>query len=199
MTADLFSDRTWFAVVSKPRMWEEAEANLTLRGYATFLPKCLVQRRHGRKVDTVRRPLFGRYLFAGLTTEQPFRPILNTPGVAFVLRDASGIALPVSPIVLRDIKARMDADGGAVDLLPKPTEKRYRPSQRVRVTEGPFAGFEGLYVGSQGERITLLLDILKRSVRYQVDAGWVTDNLGSPGPAGAVVDAAEKARPDGGL
>lgn len=194
MTADMFSDRTWFAVVSKPRMWEAVEKGLELRGYSVFLPKCLVLRRHARRVDTVERPLFGRYMFAGLTTEQPFMYILHTPGVAFVLRDAAGIALPVSPIVLRDIKARVDADGGAVDLVPKPVKKRhkrYRKNQRLRVTEGPFEGFEGLYVASQGERITLLLDILQRTVKFQALAGWVTDDLGSPGPAGAVVGAAE--------
>lgn len=187
---DLFADRTWFAVVAKVRMAEAAAANLDSQGYGTWLPMCLVQRRKNRKWVTVEQPLFPRYLFAGLTTEQAFPPILTTPGVSFVLRDAAGIAIEVPKLALREIKARIDADGGTLDLTPPPPNRRWKKGQILKVEDGPFAGFSGLYQSSANDRIKILLDVLGRSVLATFSAGQVADTSGAPCPAGAVVDAA---------
>ena len=186
MPADLFSDRTWFAVVSKPTREAFAAGKLEEQGYGVWLPLCRTLGRRSGKVKVVEGALFPRYLFAGLTTEQPFRPILNTPGVAFVMRDAGGIAVEVRASVLRAIKARVDADGGSLDLIPKPVAEKFVKGQRVRVKEGPFEGLEGLYVASSRGRVTLLLDILGGREVSGIPSGWVSNAERVPCPAVAV-------------
>lgn len=150
--ADQFSDCEWMAVVVKPGRNEEVHKRFEDQGYRSFLPMCLRDRRNGPgRIETVARPLFDRYQFVGYHTEQPFGPILNTIGVNFLVRGADLMPLRVSPLILRRVKARCDADGGMVDLRqrgPEPergSEPRpvvtWEPGEVLEVVEGPFRDF----------------------------------------------------------
>ena len=156
---DLFSDRMWFAVVSHPGKQELVRNELERQRYRAFLPMCRRERRNGGKAEVVIRPLFDRYLFVGCHTEQPFGPIGNTRGVAFIVRSARGVPCRVSPLALRAVKSRCDKDGGAVDLVRKPPKERWAPEQPLRVLDGPFKDFVGLFAGASGETAKVLLDM----------------------------------------
>lgn len=178
---DLFSDREWFAIVSKPGEQQRAKDYLERSGYRVFLPMCLEERtRHGRK-ESVRRPLFGRYVFVGVHTEQdqPFRPIANTPGVAFVVRGAGHIPCRVTPLALRAVKRRCDADGGAVILIPGARVAAWVPNQPLKVLSGPFRDFIGQFADGSGETARVLLDIFGRATVVSIDA----ENLEPTAPA----------------
>ena len=187
---DLFEGRTWFVVNGKTGSVEFARDKLLEQGYDVWLPMCRVQVRKARQTKIVERPLFLRYFFVGMTTEQPFRPIVNTPGIAFVLRDGNGFAQQIRVVTLQAIKRRLDEAGGVIDFVPKPFYERWRKGRPLRVIKGPFDGFEGAYVGVRNGKVRMALDLFGRTMIFDVDAGWVTDELGSPGPAVAVVDAA---------
>ena len=167
---DLFSDREWFALVSHPGRQQVVKAELERQRYRVFLPMCRKQRRHAGKVEVVLRPLFERYLFVGCHTEQPFHPITNTRGVAFLVRSASGIPCRVPPVALREVKRRCDADGGAVDLVPGARVARWQPDQPLRVLDGPFRDFIGLFAGGDGETARILLDLFGRPTITTVGA-----------------------------
>ena len=138
---DLFSDREWFAVVVKPGRNEEVHKRFEDQGYRSFLPMCLRERTHARKTETVVRPLFDRYQFVGMSSEQPFNPIQNTIGVAFVVRGQGRIPLRVSPLVLRRVAARFNADG-LVDLRPMAGPiVDWEPGKVLEVIDGPFRDF----------------------------------------------------------
>ena len=131
---------------------------------------CLEERtRQGRK-ESVRRPLFGRYVFVGIHSEQPFRPIANTPGVAFVVRGAGRIPCRVTPLALRAVKRRCDADGGAVNLIPGARVAQWQPDQSLQVLTGPFRDFIGQFADGSGETARILLDIFGRATVVTVDA-----------------------------
>lgn len=170
-----FGDLTWFCAVSKPNGDDYAKDRLKERGYEVFAPKCRVRRSHARKVEVVERPLFPRYLFVGMTTEQPFHPLRSTPGVCFILRDAGGIPLNIRPALLREIQARCDKDDGAVNLVPEERVAKYKRGQALRVTDGPFAGLDAIFVRSEKMRVEVLVSIFGREVPAGLDADQIDD------------------------
>ncbi len=157
--SDLFSEGEWFAIVSHPGRQQQAKEALERQRYRVFLPMGRTQRRHAGKTEVVERPLFDRYLFVGRHSEQPFTPITNTRGVAFVVRGVGGIPCRVSPLALRAVKRRCDADGGSVNLIPGGRVAQWRPEQPLRVLDGPFKDFVGLFAGGSGETAKILLDL----------------------------------------
>lgn len=144
--ADQFSDREWYAVVVKPGRNEEVHKRFEDQGYRSFRPLCLTERRNREcgRMETVVRPLFDRYQFVGVHSEQPFGPIGSTIGVAFVVRGAGHLPLRVSPLVLRRVVSRFNADG-VVDLRPaRPVAGPmvdWEPGEVLDVIDGPFQAF----------------------------------------------------------
>ena len=89
----------------------KAAANLERQGFAIYLPRYQKRRSHARKVDTVARPLFPRYLFVAIDlATQRWRAIQSTLGVSHLVcwsdRPAS-----VEDSVIDALKAREDEDG----------------------------------------------------------------------------------------
>ena len=173
---DMFSDREWFAAVSQVGMppYELAVKELGRQGYRVFAPLCRKERRHAGKVEVVERPLFDRYLFVGLDSEQPFHPITSTRGVSFVVRGLGGVPSRVSPIALRRVKARCDAfEGGVVDFTPakrKEMAAKWETDQPVKITAGPFRDFIGLFVGATGDQVQIALSLFGRPTTATVSA-----------------------------
>lgn len=172
---DQFSDREWFAVVVKSGKHQFAAEQLERQGYRSFLPMCLVERTHARKVETVTRPLFGRYQFVGVHSEQPFGPIGNTMGVDFVVRGSGGIPVRVSPLALRRVLKRCLADGGAVDLRPVRTTSGpivdWEPGDALQVIEGPFRDFSAVLVewaDKRREMARVMVHLFGRQMRAEL-------------------------------
>lgn len=167
---DLFSDREWFAIVAKPREQQRAKEYLERQDYRAFLPMCLEERTRRGQTEAVHRPLFGRYVFLGIHSEQPFRPIAYTPGVAFIVRGSGGIPCRVPALALREIKSRCDADGGAVNLIPAPPMAQWQPEQPLKMLSGPFRDFIGRFASGNGDTARILVHILGRATVVTVDA-----------------------------
>ena len=71
--------------------------------------------RHARRLQTVLRPLFPRYLFAGIDrSSMPWRPILSTVGVTDVVR-AGDEPHPVAAEIVTTLREQEMA--GAFDRL----------------------------------------------------------------------------------
>jgi hypothetical protein len=52
----------WYLGHTRPNSERKAELNLQAQGFATFLPQIEKTIRHGRRLKTVRRPLFLAFL-----------------------------------------------------------------------------------------------------------------------------------------
>lgn len=149
---DEFSGRSWFALVAQPGKQAQARDELAAQGYGAFLPMCIRSRKNGRVVEDIERPLFDRYLFAGVALDegQAFSPIRNTRGVAMVVQNASKAPLVVQASALRRVKARCDKDGGKVDLRPGGRMLAWGEGTQLRVTEGPMQGLIAAFSGPLG-------------------------------------------------
>ncbi|MCG6872649.1 MAG: transcription/translation regulatory transformer protein RfaH [Gammaproteobacteria bacterium] len=156
----------WYLVYSKPRGEELARVNLERQGFETYLPLVRqVRRRLGRRRLQV-EPLFPRYLFIRLDRVQDnWAPIRSTLGVSQLVRFGEEPAIVPGELVEM---VRQRADDAGIQDLP---EAEFRPGQKVRVADGPMAGYEGIFVARSGaERVLVLLDIVGRHVKLKLEA-----------------------------
>lgn len=162
-------DLPWYVVIAQPSSEILAARELANQRYETWLPMCRQDRRsdlRGRLIDP-ELPLFPRYLFVGIPDGMASGPIMSTRGVVDMVRGESRFPTRIPLPVLEALHRRLAASGGMLDFR-KP---RYQKDERLRVTSGPFVGFEGLFVRSKRQRIELLLEIMGRQSRVWIDDG----------------------------
>lgn len=160
----------WYAVLTQPHAENKALENLLRQGYRVYLPRCRVWVSHARRRQLALRPLFPRYLFAGLDgLVMRWRPILSTVGVSDVVRAGNK---PAS--VPREIVTAMrerEREGALYGLDPRHS---LRAGEAVRVTEGAFADIVGRLVELRDrDRVVVLLELLGRAVRAELPVAAV--------------------------
>ena len=160
----------WYVVQTHINSEAKAASNLVRQGFGVYFPRYLKRRSHARKVDTVARPLFPRYLFVAIDlATQRWRSIQSTIGVSHLVswRDSPA---SVSDDVVGALKQRED-EAGFVRL-----ERRvnFSPGDTVRLLEGAFTDSLALVEGiNDRERVAILLDFLGRKVRVLVGADLI--------------------------
>jgi len=157
----------WYAVHTRPQAEAKALENLLRQGYEAYLPRYRTEIRHARRRQTVLRPLFPRYLFAGIDREaMRWRPILSTVGVSDLVRSGDG-PLPVAPEIVEALRAQEGS--GAFDALAR--RRAPRPGDLVRIGAGAFDDMIGRLIELRDQdRVVVLLDLLGRKVRAQIPA-----------------------------
>ncbi|MBK1727459.1 transcription/translation regulatory transformer protein RfaH [Halorhodospira neutriphila] len=144
----------WYLIHSKPRQEEKARWNLDQQGFRCYLPYIRVRRRRRGRYETLVEPMFPRYLFIRLAAgEEDWSPIRSTLGVSRLVRFGTWPARVPDELVAA---IRERTEGGCCDLCPEPLQ----PGERVRVLDGPFHGYEGLFRTQRSdERVMILLDL----------------------------------------
>lgn len=163
------TERRWYLAYSKPRKEELARVNLERQGYLTYLPMMRTPRRRaGRRIIRV-EPMFPRYLFIHLDTETDnWAPIRSTLGIVNLVRFGM-FPSPVPDDLIAMLRER-DSESG-IQEIPLNT---FREGQRVRIEDGPFMGYEGIFLAQTGEeRVLILLDIVGKSARAQIDVEYL--------------------------
>ena len=109
-------------------------------------------------------PLFPRYLFIRLgqgDSAPSWTPIRSTKGVSRL------VSFGVEPARVADsLVEALRAQEASVQAVP---ERLFKPGERVRLTEAPFAGIECIYQMAEGERrVMVLIELLSKQVRVRV-------------------------------
>jgi len=154
----------WYLVHTKPRQETCALENLRRQGYECYLPTVPSERLCQGLLTVADAPLFPRYLFIRLgqgDSAKSWAPIRSTKGVSRL------VSFGIEP-------ARVD--DGLIELLrTREASVRTEPKrlfelgERVRLTEVPFAGIEGIYQMTDGERrVMVLIEILSKPVAVRV-------------------------------
>jgi transcriptional antiterminator RfaH len=161
---------SWYAVHTRPQSETKALENLLRQGYHAYLPRYRTQIRHARRLHGVLRPLFPRYLFAGLDRgAMPWRPILSTFGVSDVVR-AGDEPMPVAAEIVERLREQEGA--GAFEALVQ--RRKLRVGELVRVSAGAFEDMVGRLVELRDQdRAVVLLELLGRKVATRLDAAAV--------------------------
>jgi transcriptional antiterminator RfaH len=123
------------------------------------------RRRAGQRIQVI-APLFPRYLFIHLDQEfDNWGPIRSTLGVVSLVRFGQ-LPARVPDELLALLHGREDAEG-----LQTIELQALKTGARVRVASGSLAGYEGIFLAKTArERVVVLLDILGKATRTQMDA-----------------------------
>ena len=161
--------KSWYLIHTKPRQEQTARRNLERQGYRVYLPLARVlRRREGRRVASI-GALFPRYLFVELNLRSDnAAPIRSTVGVSALVRFGQEPAR-VPARFIASLRDREDVDG-----VHEWVTREIPAGTRVRIADGRFQGYEAIFLARSGrERVSIMLDILGRTVRTSVDAGQI--------------------------
>jgi transcriptional antiterminator RfaH len=150
----------WYLIYTKPRQERSALQNLEQQGYQCYMPLLSKEKLRQGVLAVSDEPLFPRYLFINLAQDflaKSWSPIRSTKGVSRLVRFGAEPAR---------------VDDALVDLLranetsvPAEPERLFRPGERVQLTEGPFAGIEGIYQMADGDRrVMVLIELMSKKV-----------------------------------
>ena len=156
--------RGWAVVNTQPHREHIAFENLQRQDFCAYCPLIKMRRSHARRVTEVLRPLFPGYLFVKIRPDlQRWRPILSTYGVRTLVRCGEGPSL-IDDAFVQSLKAR-EVDG----VIVRPSSP-YRVGQQVRMT-GAFGGLVATIIEcDERERLTVLMQLLSRTVKVTIDA-----------------------------
>ena len=153
----------WYALYTKARKEFQVAEILAAKGVETYVPALTVST---RRRGTVQRAFFPRYTFAQIDfATVGTSAVVWTPGLTNVVTFDGRPAVVPDRIVehLRNRLAEISERGYAAT---------FQPGERVLILEGPFKDFEAVFdkAMSGSDRVRILLEILGRVARYELDA-----------------------------
>lgn len=160
------AESRWYVVQTHAHSEGKAAEHLRRQGFDAYLPRYRKKRRHARRVETVSAPLFPRYLFVAVdVATQRWRSIRSTVGVTQLICNGDR-PTAVSGAVVEQLRSRED-ERGLIKLDQRP---QFAAGEKIRVVAGVFESCFGLFEGmNDGERVSVLLDLLGRKVRVLLD------------------------------
>jgi transcriptional antiterminator RfaH len=154
--------KEWFILQFKANSHRQAEKNLNLQGFETFLPLVDTTKRKVSRFTNTTQPLFPGYMFIKLDIiNSPWHKINNTYGVSRLVTFNSNLkSIPTK--FIDDLMKRCDCLG---KLLPI---KKFKKGDQVEVLKGPFANFIAtIETYETDQRIWILMDLMGRQTKIQ--------------------------------
>jgi transcriptional antiterminator RfaH len=161
--------RVWLVANCHANQESVAIENLVRQNYEAYCPMMLKRRSHARRVEEVARPLFPGYMFVHVDpVRERWRPILSTIGIRTVVHFGERLGA-LNDEFIHSLRMR-EKDG-----LILPPETSYQVGQRVRINSDAFDGVVATVLSvDEKQRLTILMDILRRQVRIKVRTDQVT-------------------------
>ncbi len=165
-----YEQLSWYLLKTKPRDEGRVFDQLKTACYSCLFPTYWKVTRLGRKRE--KRPLFPGYIFVQAVLKKDYHTLRYTRGVASFVKSGNRPA-PVPEPIIEELYERMREDG-TVRMFSRPLLE----GEKVMISEGPFAGFEGVFLESlnDGERVALLINGLT-GFRIEVNRLMVTTAL----------------------
>ena len=153
----------WYAVHTLPQREGTAEAHLLRQGFHVYVPRISTVKRHARRIEKLKIPLFPRYGFVRLDLGRDrWRSINGTTGVTSLVM-ARDFPAPV-PVGVVEALVLAQTNDGVVDF-----DWGFRPGDEVCVVSGPFSGALGVLKRlTPTGRVEMLLSLLNVTVRMSV-------------------------------
>ena len=155
----------WYLVHTKPRLEKCALENLERQQYRCYLPMLSTEKLRKGKLELIDEPLFPRYLFIQLDTglsAPSWSPIRSTKGVNKLVSFGFEPAKVANELV--DLLMTQE------QTLRETPQALFSPGERVKVTQGPFAGIEGIYQMTDGERrVMVLIELMSKPVTLPLE------------------------------
>lgn len=156
-----YSGARWYCAETGPGRESLATDRLQHLGFAVFLPLCIREVRHARRVEVVQRPLFPRYLFLRFDVgADPWRRAYASQCVRI-----HG-PTPEQPTPLpAGMVERWQAEGWDKPLARDLGPELIAAGAHVALTAGPFCDARGVCLWDDGTRCAVLLSVMGRQVQ----------------------------------
>tara|TARA_B100000686_G_scaffold331260_1_gene394562 strand:+ start:17504 stop:18007 length:504 start_codon:yes stop_codon:yes gene_type:complete len=156
-------DMNWYVVHTNPNKEEIAERHLIRQNYVTYFPRYKKIINHARKISTVVKPLFPRYLFIKIDLyKQRWTSINSTYGVNSLVT-MQDKPVRVSKEIINKIKSQEDPDG----ITEIPFLQNFIKGDEVNIHDGIFSGKKGLFMGlTDDNRVKILFDLLGKEITF---------------------------------
>lgn len=163
--------KRWFVVET----WSSREASagvaIAKLGFRVSIPMAYRYQRDGRwYVPEEDGPLFPGYIFVlfdprdiGANWGRIMDEERKAKGVIGVIRNTIGDPIPMRYKTIRAIRTRGRRPEKRV------ATSRFKKGQEVRITEGPFTGFAGLFDVSAQKRVKVLLNLFGRETTIEIE------------------------------
>lgn len=170
--AAAYQEPCWYAVYTSANHEKRVAAHFEGRGVQHFLP--LYQTVHRWKDRRMRLalPLFPSYIFVHLPLRDRLR-VLEVPGVARLV----GFGDYAAPLPAEEIEMLRNGLSGDLNAQPHPY---LTAGRRVRITNGPLTGMEGILMRKKSNfRLILSINLIMRSIVVDVDVAdiWPLDTV----------------------
>jgi len=153
----------WYVAHTKPRQERVAQENLLRQGYGVYLPLLKVFKALRNQQETRFEPLFPRYIFfQPADARQSIAPVRSTQGIAAIVRFGQ-----VPAVLLPETLKTIQAFEAAYNASSFEEISSFKPGKAVVVTEGPFAGLEGLVSMVSEQRVVVLMHLLGQQQRLK--------------------------------
>ncbi len=161
LPAEHFEAR-WYAAYTSSNHEKRVAEQMGVRGVEHFLPLYASIRRWRNGRVTLQRPLFPGYVFVRIALREKLR-VQQIPGVAWLVGfDGILAALPDE-----EIEALRASLGTGMQAEPHPY---FTSGRRVRVTNGPMAGLQGvLRRRKNNARLVVSLHLIQRAMAVEID------------------------------
>jgi transcription antitermination factor NusG len=160
----------WYALYCRSHCEQLVYDQLVVKGFAAFLPKMEVWSRRGGVRHRIAVPMFPGYLFLHRAMDKlGFIEVCKARGLVRILGERwDRLSIVPEP----EIDAIKLVLGARLPVLPHPY---LREGQRVRITQGPLAGVEGILVEIMPNKglLVLSIELLRRSIAVEIDATLV--------------------------
>jgi transcriptional antiterminator RfaH len=163
-------EQRWYVLRSKPRKEEALERHAAAKGFEVFYPRIPVKRANPRARPVA--PYFPGYMFVHVDIEAVGTSAFEWMPHALGLVSFGDAPAWVEGDMIELIQyrvARIESAGGELFL-------KIRPGDRIEVTNGPFAGYEGIFDTrlSGDDRVRVLLEMLNsRAIPIELHAGQI--------------------------
>ena len=163
--ADVRADASWLVVNARPNQERIALEHLKRQDFDPYCPMVGKLVRHARKAEIKARPLFPGYLFVRMDAgHQRWRAILSTIGVRQLVRFGDTLGR-LDDSFIEGLR-QCERDGFIV-----PPVQRFTVGQNVEINTPAFEGVIGKILAiDEASRITVLIDMMRRSVKLKLTA-----------------------------
>lgn len=160
----------WYALYTRGHYEQLVYNQLAAKGFHVFLPKLAVWSHRAGQRHLISVPMFPGYLFVRSAMDKlSYIEVCKARGLVRIL-GGHWERLSVVPDV--EIEAIQKVISARLPVLPHPYLKE---GQRVRISDGPLEGTEGILVHRKPAKglLVLSVDLLQRSVAVEVDHSMV--------------------------
>ena len=147
---------------------QQTASRLATLGADVYLPRIKIHTRptEYRRSHVARVALFPGYLFARLDDEVRARASQSVLGTVPRWVDFGDGPIVVPEALITELQSREET---GLELPAEPELETFGVGEIVRVTAGPFRGFEAIYSRDSGHRVIVLLQLLAAFREVEVD------------------------------